>query len=227
MNEMAKIAVKDKAAEIYANEPGVTHELVAKRCGITPAQLLTLRKDPNFWEKVYDNYMVAYSGVLPRVLASMIREAESGNVQAARLVLEHSGKLVKNVNVTVDSPFDKWLHKAQRVDIQDAEIVEEVFEELPESPTEELPPRNEEDQNLRMQRESKAIKKAVKTAEYNAKRREWYKWTKRAKKVGIQPLKAAKPTKGQRKEWEESIIRAEIDAKQESKAKKATEKKEK
>ena len=227
MNQMTKIAVKDKAAEIYANEPGVTHELVAKRCGITPAQLLTLRKDPNFWEKVYDNYMVAYSGVLPRVLASMIREAESGNVQAARLVLEHSGKLVKNVNVTVDSPFDKWLHKAQRVDIQDAEIVEEVFEELPESPNEELPPRNEEDQNLRMQRESKAVKDVIKKAEYNAKRRKWYEWTKRAKKVGIEPLKAAKPTKGQRKEWEESIIRAEIDAKQESKAKKATEKKEK
>ena len=227
MNEMAKIAVKDKAAEIYANEPGVTHELVAKRCGITPAQLLTLRKDPNFWEKVYDNYMVAYSGVLPRVLASMIREAESGNVQAARLVLEHSGKLVKNVNVTVDSPFDKWLHKARRADIQDAEIVEEVFEELPESPNEELPPRNEEDQNLRMQRESKAVKDVIKKAEYNAKRRKWYEWTKRAKKVGIEPLKAAKPTKGQRKEWEESIIRAEIDAKQESKAKKATAKKEK
>ena len=33
MNEMAKIAVKDKAADLYANEPGITHELVARRCG--------------------------------------------------------------------------------------------------------------------------------------------------------------------------------------------------
>ena len=43
------------------------------------------------------------------VLNSMIREAIEGNVQAGRLVLEHSGKLVKNINVTVDSPFEKFL----------------------------------------------------------------------------------------------------------------------
>ena len=44
---------------------------------------------------------------------------------------------------------------------------------------------------------------------YSDKRKVWYKWNKRAKAVGIKPLPAGKPTKGQRKEWEQSIIRAE------------------
>ena len=225
MNEMIKVPVGDKAAELYANEPGITHERVAELSGLTLRQLQTLRKDPNFSEKVYDNYMVTFSGELPKVLRSLLREAKAGNVQAARLVLEHSGKLVKNVNVTIDSPFDKWLQKAEKVDYEDAEIVEEIIEELPESSTEGLPPRNTENQNLRMQRESQAIKKSIKNEEYNVKRREWYKWTKRAKKVGIKPLKAAKPTKGQRAAWEKSIINAERDAKQKSKEKKTAQEK--
>ena len=50
-----------------------------------------------------------------------------GNVQAGRLVLEHSGKLVKNINVTVDSPFEKFL-KAEQID--DAEIIDADSEEV-------------------------------------------------------------------------------------------------
>ena len=41
----------------------------------------------------------------------MIREAVEGNVQAGRLVLEHSGKLVKNINVNDrdwETPLAIW-----------------------------------------------------------------------------------------------------------------------
>ena len=55
----------------------------------------------------------------------------------------------------------------------------------------------------------KIIDKEKKKKSYNEQRKEWYKWKKRAKAVGIEPLKASKPTKGQRKEWEKSIIKAE------------------
>ena len=44
---------------------------------------------------------------------------------------------------------------------------------------------------------------------YNDKRKLWYNWKKRAKAVGIDPLPAKKPTKGQRMEWEQSIVEAE------------------
>ena len=44
---------------------------------------------------------------------------------------------------------------------------------------------------------------------YNEKQKEWYKWRKRAEKVGVAPLKGRRPTPAQRKTWERAIIKAE------------------
>ena len=41
------------------------------------------------------------------------------------------------------------------------------------------------------------------------KRRELYVWSRRASAVGIAPMPPKRPTKGQRLDWEMSIIRAE------------------
>ena len=41
------------------------------------------------------------------------------------------------------------------------------------------------------------------------KRKKWYKWKVRAKKVNIPPLKNCRPTQNQRHKWEQSIIKAE------------------
>ena len=41
------------------------------------------------------------------------------------------------------------------------------------------------------------------------KRRELYGWSRRAEAVGIAPMPPKRPTKGQRLDWEMSIIRAE------------------
>jgi hypothetical protein len=76
-----------------------------------------------------------------------------------------------------------------------------------------LPPRNKESQRKRVYKEKKLINKAVKDEvkrqEYNKKQKEWYNWRKRAKTVGIEPLKGRRPTAGQRKEWQNKIIAAE------------------
>ena len=45
--------------------------------------------------------------------------------------------------------------------------------------------------------------------EYNRKRREWHKWKKRAKAVGVEPLPARRPTPAQRKEWQDQIEQKE------------------
>ena len=152
--------------------------------------------------------MLHFGLELPSVLDSMIREAKAGNVQAGRLILEHSGKLVKNINVTIDSPFEKFLKN-----ISDAEIVEDedIIEAAinVDSNFSDLPPRKVESQYKREEVEKNTTKNLIKKAKTNAKQKVWYMWRKRAKAVGVSPLKGRRPTPNQRKEWEESIINAE------------------
>ena len=155
--------------------------------------------------------MIEFGSQLPSVLNAMVREAQAGNVQAGRLVLEHSGKLVKNINITVDSPFEKFLKS-----VPDAEVVAdaEIVEAAEDISFESLPERNTENQQQRIKNEKvlnrKAIEKEEKRLKYNIQQKEWYKWRKRAKAVGIEPLKGRRPTPAQRKDWQEKIIQAEL-----------------
>ena len=100
-----------------------------------------------------------------------------------------------------------FLNKADGEVVEDDEIIEAAtdvdFEEI------DLPPRNPENQRLRTIKESKKVKEVLSKEEYNAKQREWYKWRKRAEKVGVSPLKNRRPTPAQRKEWQNKIIQAE------------------
>lgn len=85
-----------KAVEIYGTQPMIEHQKVAEMLDISEGVLLNIRRDPNFWSKVYDFYMVAFEGDVVDVLRAMVR-GKAGNVQAGRLVLEHSGKLQKTL----------------------------------------------------------------------------------------------------------------------------------
>ena len=215
MSELADIKknpAKTLAAELLALNPHLTIQKVAKQVGVTERTVHLWKQDPNFVEAIYDRYMLEFGIEIPAVLNAMVREAKEGNVQAGRLVLEHSGKLVKNVNVTIDSPFEKFLKGAQVAEVvSDEDIIDVASEVVTED--ESLPERNTEDQRKREVREKKITIKEIKKEEtrtkYNAKQKEWYKWRKRAKKVGIAPLKGRRPTPGQRKEWQKSIILAE------------------
>ena len=132
-----------RAVELYALQPDITASEVATAIGVSKDLIYIWRKNPNFVDAIYNRYMVEFGRELPAVLQAMIREAKAGNVQAGRLVLEHSGKLVKNVNITIDSPFEKFL-KADKVEVdyEDAEI-EEIVDSIPDLEAD-LPERNME-----------------------------------------------------------------------------------
>ena len=206
-----------KAVELYALQPDITAAEVAKELGISASLVYVWRKNPNFVDAIYSRYMVEFGGELPAVLQAMVREAKAGNVQAGRLVLEHSGKLVKNVNITIDSPFEKFL-KADKVEIEyeDAEV-EEIVGSIPDIDGD-LPKRNTGDQRQRVRKEKKKIKKAIKSEKekqaYNKKRKEWNEWLSRGKKMGVDPLPARRPTPAQKKTWREEIIRRENEQKE-------------
>ena len=204
-NKLAKKKpAKVLAIECFALNPTITAKEVAAQVGVSARTIASWKEDPMFVDKVYERYMTEFGSQLPAVINSMVREAKHGNVQAARLVLEHSGRLVKNVNITIDSPFEKFLKKES---IDDAEVIE-VFDdvEMPQDLPERIKPKTQVEEKIKiktiMDREKKKLT-------YNEKRKLWYNWKKRAKAVGIDPLPAKKPTKGQRKEWEQSIVEAE------------------
>ena len=204
-NKLAKKKpAKVLAIECFALNPTITAKEVAAQVGVSARTIASWKEDPMFVDKIYERYMTEFGSQLPAVINSMVREAKHGNVQAARLVLEHSGRLVKNVNITIDSPFEKFLKKES---IDDAEVIE-VFDdvEMPQDLPERIKPKTQVEEKIKiktiMDREKKKLT-------YNDKRKLWYNWKKRAKAVGIEPLPAKKPTKGQRMEWEQSIVEAE------------------
>ena len=183
----------NKAVDIYATTPNVQHNFVADELGISYKTLLKLRKDADFWKKVWDTYLVTYEADVLDVCRSMVREALAGNTSAGRLVLEHSGKLQKNINITISSPFEQYLESQQGKQLEPSKEIIEA-EVVPE----------------RIQQEFQHIdRELIKKKAVLEKRRELYSWSRRAEAVGIAPMPPKRPTKGQRLEWEMSIIRAE------------------
>ena len=201
-------AIYDAAVTMYAHTPQVHHKDVADKLGISNKSLLSLRNNPSFWSDVYDTFMVSFEGEIIEVVRAMIREGKNGNSSAARLVMEFSGKLKQHINVTVLSPFEKWLADNGIKDIQDAEIVVERNESSILPPSQDDLIKLDADRNKKREY-IKLDKELQKKQAWNKRRRELPRWNKRAKACGIEPLPARRPTPGQRKEWEDSIVKAE------------------
>ena len=209
MGKIQKINERHKAAEMMALDPETSVKQIASKLKVHEQTVLTWRRDPNFIDMVYQIYMVEFGAEIPAVLSSMIREAKAGNVQAGRLVLEHSGKLVKNINVTIDSPFEKYF-KAEKTEVEymDAEV-QNIVEDIEETQEIGLPERKVEDQSKRVKSEFKTIKRVAQNSKRRMARNKMHRWKQRAKAVGIEPLPAGRPTKAQKKEWVEVVRAAE------------------
>ena len=192
----------NKAVDIYATIPNVQHKDVADELGISYKTLLKLRKDADFWKKVWDTYLVTYEADVLDVCRSMVREALAGNTSAGRLVLEHSGKLQKNIHITISSPFEQYLESQERKQLEPSKEVSSCHNGSLIQNAELVP---EE-----IKRECQQIdRELVKQKAVLDRRRELYGWSRRAEAVGIAPMPPKRPTKGQRLDWEMSIIRAE------------------
>ena len=194
--------LENRAIELYANTPNIKHGEVAVKLDISDKTLMKMRKNGDFWDKVYKAYLIEYESEMPDVLRALIRESKAGNVQAIRLVLEHTNRLQKHINIRVSSPFEQWLASNDNNQIEDAEIVLESMPPLPPRIADNTPKKSHND-FIRLDQELQ------KKQSWNERRKELHQWNKRAKACGIEPLPARRPTKGQRKEWEDSIVTAE------------------
>ena len=203
------------AIDLMIHNPNLNKKQLAEQINVSHRTIQSWFADDRFVDMYYKKYMVSFNAKLPMVLNSMIREAIEGNVQAGRLVLEHSGKLVKNINVTVDSPFEKFL-KAEEIDAKDiidaeSEEVAEIIETLPERN-----PQNDKPKKRQI-KEKKAVEriKEGKPPSRQKKREDRasrYALLQRAKKVGLEPLPSRRPTASEKRKWLEKL--AELEAKQ-------------
>jgi len=187
---------KSIAIDMLVSAPESSIQAVADKAGVTTATIRNWFKDPEFVEVYYQKYMVTFGARLPNVLNSMVREAEAGNVQAGRLVLEHSGKLIKRVEVdNHQSPFEKFLNTQIPIE---AEVIEDI-EEVQVFPQRPIVPENPV--QIKLDEKKKAKK--------NKKRREARRWRERAEAVGVEMPKQGRQTPRQRKEWQEKVEKRE------------------
>ena len=173
--------IEVRAIEIYCNNPEVTHREVATTLGITEKTLRKIRRNPEYQENLYRYYMVTYNEGLIKTLDAMQRESWAGNVQAGRIVIEHSGKMQNN-DGKILSPFEKWAMMQIEKQEQGKEIVinaedAEIIEDMPNFP--ELPPRTADNSPLKVKNELNKLQnmpqKAKSLASHNKTRREQYK----------------------------------------------------
>ncbi len=185
---------KVRAIEVLVSNPGAKIVDVAKEAGVTRNTVFLWLKDPEFVEVFYQRYMVSFGSKLPSVLESMIREAEAGNVQAGRLVLEHSGKLIKRVEVANhQSPFEKFLNSNNsEVEADYEEISEDNIQVLPQRPI--VP---------------KKVKHPTKKEALKNLRAKQIKLKKRREAFGIPLLGKGRPTPAQKKAWQDKVIAKE------------------
>jgi len=207
-----RISNREQAVELFATNPDIEAKRVAELLDITPQIVYDFRRDPNFHMQVQDRFMAELENDIPSMVSALKREVLAGNVQATRLMFEYMNKLQKNINITIDSPFENWMKKQQFGDVVDAEIIVNMDE------FKELPPRTANNSHLEVHKErlrvQNAPQKAKSLASHNKTRREQYKWVKRAKAVGVEKLPGKRPTPGQKKAWQDKIRTAEKKASQ-------------
>ena len=189
------------AIDMMVSDPEAKMKDVAEESGVAVSTLQRWMKDPEFVEVFYQKYMVTFGAKLPKILNSMIREAEAGNVQAGRLVLEHSGKLIKRVEVANHkSPFEKFL-SSDSSDSKEVEVLDADYEVMPQRPV--VPEKPVVETKKELTQKQRALNKK------NKKRREARRWRERAEKVGVSPPKKGRQTPAQRKAWQEQVIKRE------------------
>ena len=196
MDELTKFNLPKQAAIDYiATHISATNKDIANLVGISVQTLAKWRKDPDFVDAIYKKYMICAGNQLSLVTQALIDEAKSGNVQAAKVILEHFGKLTKNIHIKIQSPFDNWL-STQEIDY-------EVVENRTPDPLQTFD-MDDAIYNPLSQIPEKPLKKAA----YNKKQREWYNLRKRARKVGMK-LFEGRTSKGRRKAWLRELERRE------------------
>tara|TARA_R110002020_G_scaffold474490_2_gene706070 strand:+ start:204 stop:836 length:633 start_codon:yes stop_codon:yes gene_type:complete len=188
-----------EAIELVASTPGTSNKDLAKRIGVAESTISAWRKNPVFIEACYDRFVELNGNRLMKVLNSMFEEAEAGSVQAANLILNHYNKLNNRIELTVDSPWEKFL-KNKNMAVE-ATIVED-------SPVERIV--IDDDKSMKVERKHlKTIITETKKQKTNRDQNMRYQLRQRAKVVSLEPLPAGRQSDHIRKDWLRKLVKLE------------------
>lgn len=213
--------IRKKAGELLGQNPAITDRELCEKLNISYGALKRIKQDRLFYEKAEDTFEKTITRDLLLVDVAMIREAQAGNVQAARYLAERHGKFVKKFQIEVKSPYELF---AKEIEADETEF-EEVKEEKPiiEVSQKELPERDERNKKpaARIKEERKHLHKTLtrmkreKSPKYRADKRDRYYLKKRANIVGLELLPKGRPKPHAKKEWLKKLYELEAKAKAE------------
>ena len=218
LNKPAHIA----AIELMARDVTLTNKQIANTVGISTRTLSLWLANPDFIDNLYKRYMEVSGIHLPEVIQAMIEEAKLGNVHAARLILEHYGKLENKIKVQVESNFEKFMKSDDTQDADFFEITEDqekVFDAIAEdlgSEEIEVKKKHPSNDNPRVRDEyeryrvKKATKKAIISKEVKKKQADRYLIRKRAQVVNLELLPPGRHTKSERDMWMRKLEELEL-----------------
>ena len=211
-----KIAI-NAAIDMLASNPGIRYKDVADKLGFSATTITNWMCSPAVVDRVYKRYMELAGNELPAVIQAVIEEAKLGNVHAARLVLEHFGKLENKIKVQVESNFEKFMKGGDAEEVEFLEITknqEEVLEtlsdnsiKLPERhPSNDEPKARDDFEKNRLKYKIKEKKKDKSEAKKQAER---YKIRIRAEAVDLELLSPGRHSRSERNNWMKELEKRE------------------
>jgi|TARA_Y100000310_G_scaffold328553_1_gene396864 hypothetical protein len=212
---------KETAIEVIASNIGVDHKIVAEKIGISAPTMRSWLTDADFIEDVYIRYMEIAGFELPAVIQATIGEAKRGNVHAARLILEHFGKLENKLKIQVESNFEKFMKTdtkdADFFDITDKQsdaldVVSEHLDntiQLPERDSSNNDPENRRKQEKKRLTQRTSAYSRAKTKKAKTDQNERYKIRTRAKAVGLELLSPGRHSRSERDKWMQELEKRE------------------
>tara|TARA_R110000824_G_scaffold111491_1_gene259973 strand:- start:441 stop:1115 length:675 start_codon:yes stop_codon:yes gene_type:complete len=204
--------IRNKASVLVGTNPAITDREVCEILGISDTGFKTIKQDREFHEKMEAQFEKGITRDLLLVDVAMIREAQGGNVQAARYLAERHGKFVKKYQIEVKSPYELFAKEVETADYEEIADGEEISVNQ-----DELPPRDERNNKplTRVKKENKQLHKTLQrikkenSPQYRSDRSDRYQLRKRAKAVGLEPMGRGKPTKNKRDKWFDELLRLE------------------
>ena len=213
LTDIKKKNVSTKAIEVLSKNLHMTYEQIANEAGVSKGTISKWMCNPDFIEKVYTRYMEIAGTELPHVVQAMIEEAKLGNVHAAKLILEHFGKLEQKLSIKVESNFEKFMssvdtEEAEWFDVSDeqTEVLNAIAEHVGDTDIE-LPERHSSNNNpkLRDDYERERLKGRVKVKKIELsekdKQAERYLIRKRALAVDLELLAPGRHSKSAKDKW--------------------------